>query len=139
MQSQKLCERIIKIIGQQKTNIMRGSDMINTATKQVAQPPTEYLRVYDIIHNSNEKYVTKTKILNQLGYTLNKVNDRWLTQVITSLIINYQYPIGYSYKKDARGYYIIRSKEDKQQAIYSVKRQVLGAQTRLKALEEIEV
>ena len=139
MQSQKLCERIIKIIGQQKTNIMRGSDMINTATKQVAQPPTEYLRVYDIIHNSNEKYVTKTKILNQLGYTLNKVNDRWLTQVITSLIINYQYPIGYSYKKDARGYYIIRNKEDKQQAIYSVKRQVLGAQTRLKALEEIEV
>lgn len=118
---------------------MRGSDMINTATKQVAQPPTEYLRVYDIIHNSNEKYVTKTKILNQLGYTLNKANDRWLTQVITSLIINYQYPVGYSYKKEARGYYIIRSEEDKQQAIYSVKRQVLGAQTRLKALEEIEV
>ena len=113
--------------------------MIKTIEKQVAQPPTEYLRIYDIIQNSNEKYVTKTKILNQLGYTLNKVNDRWLTQVITSLIINYQYPVGYSYKKDARGYYIIRSKEDKQQAIYSVKRQVLGAQTRLKALEEIEI
>lgn len=55
-----------------------------------------------LFRTQNEKYVTKTKILNQLGYTLNKVNDRWLTQVITSLIINYQYPIGYSYKKDAR-------------------------------------
>ena len=43
--------------------------MIKTIEKQVAQPPTEYLRVYDIIQNSNEKYVTKTKILNQLGYT----------------------------------------------------------------------
>ncbi|MCG1684655.1 pathogenicity island protein [Staphylococcus epidermidis] len=112
--------------------------MIDTLNKNQSVP-NEYLRVYDIIQNSNEKYVTKTKILNQLGYPLNKANDRWLTQVITSLIINYQYPVGYSYKKDSRGYFIIRNKEDKQQAIYSVKRQVLGAQTRLKALEEIEV
>lgn len=35
--------------------------MIKTIEKQVAQPPTEYLRVYDIIQNSNEKYVTKLK------------------------------------------------------------------------------
>lgn len=113
--------------------------MLNTLDEKVQKAPRDFVRVYDIINNSKEKYVTKTKILNQLGYDVNKANDRWLTQVITSLIINYQYPVGYSYKKDARGYYIIRNKEDKQQAIYSVKRQVLGAQTRLKALEEIEV
>ncbi|MBV5158146.1 pathogenicity island protein [Staphylococcus epidermidis] len=113
--------------------------MLNTLDEKVQKAPRDFVRVYDIINNSKEKYVTKTKILNQLGYDVNKANDRWLTQVITSLIINYQYPVGYSYKKDARGYYIIKSEEDKQQAIYSVKRQVLGAQTRLKALEEIKV
>ena len=112
--------------------------MIDTLNKNQSVP-NEYLRVYDIIQNSNEKYVTKTKILNQLGYPLNKANDRWLTQVITSLIINYQYPVGYSYKKDSRGYFIIRNEDDRKQAIYSVKRQMLGTQARLDVLQKLSV
>ncbi|MDU3950076.1 MAG: pathogenicity island protein, partial [Staphylococcus aureus] len=43
--------------------------MVDTLNKNQSVP-NEYLRVYDIIQNSNEKYVTKTKILNQLGYPL---------------------------------------------------------------------
>ncbi|MBF2233402.1 pathogenicity island protein [Staphylococcus epidermidis] len=113
--------------------------MLNTLDEKVQKAPRDFVRVYDIINNSKEKYVTKTKILNQLGYDVNKANDRWLTQVITSLIINYQYPVGYSYKKDARGYFIIRNEDDKKQAIYSVKRQMLGTQARLDVLQKLSV
>lgn len=113
--------------------------MLNTLDEKVQKAPRDFVRVYDIINNSKEKYVTKTKILNQLGYDVNKANDRWLTQVITSLIINYQYPVGYSYKKDARGYFIIKNEDDKKQAICSVKRQMLGTQPRLDVLQKLSV
>lgn len=101
--------------------------------------PTEHLQVFNVINNTSNKYITKTKLLNQLGYEVNKANNRWLTQVITSLIINYHYPIGYSYKKDARGYYIIKTQADKIEAIKSIKGLIEGSQNRLKALEDIEV
>ncbi|MEZ2068479.1 pathogenicity island protein, partial [Staphylococcus aureus] len=109
------------------------------AEKETYHLPTEHLQVFNVIKNTSNKYITKTKILNQLGYEVNKANNRWLTQVITSLIINYHYPIGYSYKKDTRGYYIIKTQADKIEAIKSIKGLIEGSQNRLKALEEIEV
>lgn len=101
--------------------------------------PNEHRQVLNVIRNTSNKYITKTKLLNQLGYEVNKANNRWLTQVITSLIINYHYPIGYSYKKDTRGYYIIKTQADKIEAIKSIKGLIEGSQNRLKALEEIGV
>ncbi|HDG9559509.1 TPA: pathogenicity island protein [Staphylococcus aureus] len=113
--------------------------MQSIAEKETHHLPTEHLQVFNVIKNTSNKYITKTKILNQLGYEVNKANNRWLTQVITSLIINYHYPIGYSYKKDTRGYYIIKTQADKIEAIKSIKGLIEGSQNRLKALEEIEV
>ena len=113
--------------------------MQSIAEKETYHFPTEHLQVFNVIKNTSNKYITKTKILNQLGYEVNKANNRWLTQVITSLIINYHYPIGYSYKKDTRGYYIIKTQADKIEAIKSIKGLIEGSQNRLKALEEIEV
>lgn len=92
--------------------------------------PNEHRQVLNVIRNTSNKYITKTKLLNQLGYEVNKANNRWLTQVITSLIINYHYPIGY---------YIIKTQADKIEAIKSIKGLIEGSQNRLKALEEIEV
>ena len=34
-----------------------------------------------------------------------KNNERWLQHTINSLVVDYGYPIGYSYKKDTRGYF----------------------------------
>ena len=42
--------------------------MLNTLDEKVQKAPRDFVRVYDIINNSKEKYVTKTKILNQLGF-----------------------------------------------------------------------
>ncbi len=43
--------------------------------------------------NTSNKYITKTKILNQLGYEYNSSNERWLRRVINSLVYDYGYPI----------------------------------------------
>ena len=67
--------------------------------------------------NTSNKYITKTKILNQLGYEYNSSNERWLRKVINSLVYDYGYPIGCSYKPSERGYYIITTEQEKQQAM----------------------
>ncbi|MBC3133456.1 hypothetical protein [Staphylococcus warneri] len=113
--------------------------MIKTIEKQVAQPPTEYLRVYDIIHNSTDKYVTKAKMLNLMGYEYNSSNERWLRNAISRLIDDYGYPIGCSYKKHERGYYIITTDEEKQQAMLSIKRLADGSMKRYEALKRIKL
>ena len=46
----------------------------------------------------------------------NRNNDRWLRNTINSLVVDYGYPIGYSYKKDARGYFMVKSEEQKELA-----------------------
>ena len=61
-----------------------------------------------MIRNTSKKYITKTKILNQLGYEYNSSNERWLRKVINSLVYDYAYPIGCSYKRNERGYTLLQ-------------------------------
>ena len=71
--------------------------MIDTLNKK-QDVPTEYLRIFDTIQNSKDKYITKSKILNLMGYEYNSSNERWLRNAISKLIDDYSYPIGCSYK-----------------------------------------
>ncbi|WP_070030956.1 pathogenicity island protein, partial [Staphylococcus aureus] len=87
----------------------------------------------------SNKYITKTKILNQLGYEYNSSNERWLRKVINSLVYDYGYPIGCSYKSNERGYYIITTEQEKQQAMISIKKLADGSMKRYEALKRIEV
>lgn len=80
--------------------------------KEISKVPNEYLRIYDTIQNSKDKYITKSKILNLMGYESNSTNERWLRNAISKLIDDYGYPIGCSYKKHERGYYIITTDEE---------------------------
>lgn len=71
--------------------------MIDTLNKNQSVP-NEYLRIFDTIQNSTDKYITKSKILNLMGYEYNSSNERWLRNAISKLIDDYSYPIGCSYK-----------------------------------------
>ncbi|MBC3017505.1 pathogenicity island protein, partial [Staphylococcus aureus] len=48
--------------------------------------PNEHRQVLNVIRNTSNKYITKTKLLNQLGYEYNSSNERWLRRVINSLV-----------------------------------------------------
>ncbi|AST60465.1 pathogenicity island protein [Staphylococcus lugdunensis] len=101
--------------------------------------PDEHRQVLNVIRNTSKKYITKTKILNQLGYEYNSSNERWLRKVINSLVYDYAYPIGCSYKRNERGYYIITTEQEKQQAMVSIKKLADGSMKRYEALKRIEV
>ncbi|SUM03148.1 pathogenicity island protein [Staphylococcus devriesei] len=107
--------------------------------KEITKVPNEYLRIYDTIQNSKDKYITKSKILNLMGYESNSTNERWLRNAISKLIDDYGYPIGCSYKKYERGYYIITSEEEKAQAMSSVKKLADGSMKRYEALKRIKL
>lgn len=59
----------------------------------------EHLKVYDIINNSQRTIINKQMIFNQLQMEFNNANDRWLRNVVHSLVVDHGFPIGYSYKK----------------------------------------
>lgn len=112
--------------------------MIDTLNKNQSVP-TEYLRIFDTIKNSTDKYITKSKILNLMGYESNSTNERWLRNAISRLIDDYGCPIGCSYKKHERGYYIITTNEEKHQAMQSLKKLADGSMRRYEALKRIEL
>ncbi|WRM68765.1 pathogenicity island protein [Staphylococcus aureus] len=107
--------------------------------KETYHLPTEHLQVFNVIKNTSNKYITKTKILNQLGYEYNSSNERWLRRVINSLVYDYGYPIGCSYKPSERGYYIIMTEQEKQQAMRNIKKLADGSMKRYEALKRIKV
>ncbi|NKI79230.1 pathogenicity island protein [Staphylococcus aureus] len=113
--------------------------MQSIAEKETYHLPTEHLQVFNVIKNASNKYITKTKILNQLGYEYNSSNERWLRRVINSLVYDYGYPIGCSYKPSERGYYIITTEQEKQQAMRSIKKLADGNMKRYEALKRIKV
>lgn len=106
--------------------------MQSIAEKETYHLPTEHLQVFNVIKNTSNKYITKTKILNQLGYEYNSSNERWLRRVINSLVYDYGYPIGC-------GYYIITTEQEKQQAMRSIKKLADGSMKRYEALKRIKV
>lgn len=74
--------------------------------------PNEYLAVWEVLQQSDDKYLTKNQILVRLG----KPQTYWrtLTQIISDLVAIYGYPIG---SDRVRGIYICKTKEDYDNAI----------------------
>lgn len=113
--------------------------MLEIAEKKKQTLPDDHLQVLNVIRNASNKYITKEKVLNQLGYEINSTNERWIRSVISQLIERYGYPIGCSYKKYERGYYIITTNEEKQDAMQSVKRLADGSMKSYEALKHIKI
>ena len=99
----------------------------------------DHIRVLDVLRNTKHEIITKQNIFNQLNMEFNRSNDRWLRNTINSLVVDYGYPIGYSYKKDARGYFMVKSEEQKELALRSIKRHIEGSLKRYEALNKIEI
>ena len=98
-----------------------------------------HIKVLNVLRNTKHDIITKQNIFNQLNMEFNRNNDRWLRNTINSLVVDYGYPIGYSYKKDARGYFMVKSEEQKELALRSIKRHIEGSLKRYEALNKIEI
>ncbi|MFF5513246.1 pathogenicity island protein [Staphylococcus capitis] len=99
----------------------------------------DHIRVLNVLRNTKYEIITKQNIFNQLNMEFNRNNDRWLRNTINSLVVDYGYPIGYSYKKDARGYFMVKSEEEKELALRSIKRHIEGSLKRYEALKKTEI
>ncbi|WP_440992452.1 pathogenicity island protein [Staphylococcus epidermidis] len=110
--------------------------MTITIEKELTQ---DHIKVLNVLRNTKHDIITKQMIFNQLQMEFNNANDRWLRNVVHSLVVDYGYPIGYSYKKDSRGYFWIKSKEQKELALLSIKRHIEGSTKRYEALKKTEV
>ena len=99
----------------------------------------DHIRVLDVLRNTKHEIITKQNIFNQLNMEFNRNNDRWLRNTINSLVVDYGYPIGYSYKKDARGYFMVKSEEQKELALRSIERHIEGSLKRYEALKKTKI
>ncbi|MGW9855886.1 hypothetical protein ACUXIR_000320 [Staphylococcus hominis] len=110
--------------------------MTITIEKKLTQ---DHIKVLNVLRNTKHDIITKQNIFNQLNMEFTKNNERWLQHTINSLVVDYGYPIGYSYKKDTRGYFWIKSKEQKELTLVSIKRHIEGSMKRYEALKKIEI
>ena len=99
----------------------------------------DHIKVLNVLRNTKHEIITKQNIFNQLNMEFNRNNDRWLRNTINSLVVDYGYPIGYSFKKDARGYFMVKSEEQKELALRSIKRHIEGSLKRYEALKKTEI
>lgn len=99
----------------------------------------DHIRVLNVLRNTKHEIITKQNIFNQLNMEFNRNNDRWLRNTINSLVVDYGYQIGYSYKKDTRGYFMVKSEEQKELALRSIKRHIEGSLKRYEALKKTEI
>ncbi|MDS3934196.1 pathogenicity island protein, partial [Staphylococcus epidermidis] len=53
--------------------------------------------------------------------------------------VDYGYAIGYSYKKDSKGYFMVKSDEQKELALRSIKRHIEGSMKRYEALKKMDI
>lgn len=107
--------------------------------ERVQELPNDHGEVLNIITNAPNKYVTRDKVLRQLHLEINQANYRWLANIISDLVLRYEYPIGSCRTKYKRGYYIISNKEDKDDAINTLESIIKGNIKRLEALKSIEI
>ncbi|MBM0800914.1 pathogenicity island protein, partial [Staphylococcus epidermidis] len=49
------------------------------------------------------------------------------------------YAIGYSYKKDSKGYFMVKFDEQKELALRSIKRHIEGSMKRYEALKKMDI
>lgn len=75
---------------------------------------SDHIKVLNVLRNTKQEIITKQSIFNQLNIEFNKNNDRWLRNTIHSLVVDYGYAIGYSYKKNSKGYFMVKSDEQKE-------------------------
>lgn len=107
--------------------------------EKVQELPDDHRQVLNVIINAPIKYITRDKILRQLGYEINNHNYRWLHSITSDLSIRYGYPIGSARTKDKRGYFIIETPEDKVLAYNTIYSIVEGNLKRLEAIKKLEV
>ena len=99
---------------------------------------SDHIKVLNVLRNTKQEIITKQSIFNQLNIEFNKNNDRWLRNTIHSLV-DYGYAIGYSYKKDSKGYFMVKSDEQKELALRSIKRHIEGSMKRYEALKKMDI
>lgn len=100
---------------------------------------SDHIKVLNVLRNTKHDIITKQNIFNQLNMEFNRNNDRWLRNTIHSLVVDYDYPIGYSYKKDSKGYFMVKSDEQKELALRSIKRHIEGSMKRYEALKKMDI
>ena len=110
--------------------------MTITIEKELTQ---DHIKVLNVLRNTKHNIITKQNIFNQLNMEFTKNNERWLQHTINSLVVDYGYPIGYSYKKDSKGYFMVKSDEQKELALRSIKRHIEGSMKRYEALKKMDI
>lgn len=97
----------------------------------------QHLDVLNVLNNTDSKYTTIKKLLTLLHKP--QSYKRRLNQIINDLVVVHGYPIGSSSFNGARGYFIIKSKEDKDLAIIALHSFIEGSVRRLEAVKKLEV
>lgn len=119
--------------------LLRGGGKMTTAAnnKKEFELPGEHLDVFQIILNSNNKYVTRQSILAQLEGK--RMNGRRLSQIINDLIMVYGMPVGASSRQDTKGYFIIKTDLDKYLAGRDLYARASSMMKRYEAVQKIEL
>ncbi|AMG96658.1 hypothetical protein [Staphylococcus simulans] len=96
----------------------------------------EHLDVWNVLNNSEEKYVTIKKLLTLLHKPASY--KRKLNKIIYDLVVVHGFPIGSSNISEARGYFIIKNQKDKNLAVITLHNFIEGNCRRLEAVKQIE-
>ena len=105
--------------------------------KHLDSMPIEHREVYDAIANAPNKYITRNSILAQLNKS--ESYTRKLVDIIHSLVVDYNLPVGASADKYRGGYFIIRNEADKALAVKTLTSRISGIQKRADALRNLSV
>ena len=118
---------------------MRGGGKMTVAAnnEKEFELSGEHLDVFQIIANSNNKYVTRQSILAQLEGK--RMNGRRLSQIINDLIMVYGMPVGASSREDTKGYFIIKTDLDKYLAGRDLYARASSMMKRYDAVQNIEI
>lgn len=90
-------------------------------TNIIPEMPDEYLRVYNAIKNA-EGSITKENILLQIGQ--DESYTRKFHEIVYSLAVDYKIPIGSSSKAEIKGYFLIRTEKQLNEALKSLRSRV---------------
>lgn len=103
-----------------------------------AELTQEELTIFNTINNA-EDGITMEKILLQIGQS--NSYRRIVSEIISSLIIDHNIPIGSSSTRKAHkfGFFVIRDENDKRLAIQTLKSRVDGINKRQEKIKNIEV
>lgn len=104
----------------------------NEKKKELKDLPREYYAVYNAIANAGTS-ITKDQLLIQLGQEA--AYTRKLQEIVHSLIVDYDIPIGSSSKQHIKGYFIIENDVQRQEALRSLQSRVSKINNRINAIK----